>query len=84
MFLGCDFYGFNASVAALAEIWSLAFVSFDRFLAIYFPLDRRKRITKSQVSNDFLYEFITISLKKLKPLSHFCAEAHYFPFDRRI
>ena len=48
-FTGCDFYGFNASVAALAEIWSLAFVSFDRFLAIYFPLDRRKRITKSQV-----------------------------------
>ena len=60
--LGCDFYGFNASVAALAEIWSLAFVSFDRFLAIYFPLDRRKRITKSQVSNDFLYEFIIISI----------------------
>ena len=46
---GCQFYGFNASVAALAEIWSLTFVSFDRLSAIYYPLDRRKRITKSQV-----------------------------------
>ena len=47
---GCQIYGFNSSVAALAEIWSLAAVSYDRSRAIYHPLDNEKRITKKQVS----------------------------------
>ena len=47
--LGCQIYGFNASVAALAEIWSLAAVSYDRLIAINHPLQTGKRITKSRV-----------------------------------
>ena len=42
-------YGFNSTVGALAEIWSLAAVNWDRYQAIFNPLDRDKRITKSQV-----------------------------------
>ena len=38
-----------ASTAALAEIWSLAFVSIDRFVSVKYPLDRHKRIRKPQV-----------------------------------
>ena len=48
--LGCQIYGFNASVAALAEVWSLAAVSYDRLVAIHHPLQTGKRITKSRVS----------------------------------
>ena len=47
--LGCQIYGFNASVAALAEVWSLAAVALDRLQAIYHPLEAKKRITKRQV-----------------------------------
>ena len=46
---GCEIYGFNSTVGALAEIWSLAAVNWDRYQAIFNPLDRDKRITKSQV-----------------------------------
>ena len=46
---GCDVYGFNSTVGALAEIWSLVAVNWDRYQAIFNPLDRDKRITKSQV-----------------------------------
>ena len=47
--LGCNAYGFVSSVAALAEIWSLSAVSFDRLQAIYHPLDAGRRIKTSQV-----------------------------------
>ena len=50
IYVGCQIYGFNVSVAALAEIWSLAAVSYDRLIAIYHPLQTGKRITKSRVS----------------------------------
>ena len=46
---GCRASGFISTTAALAEVWSLAAVSLDRLLSIYYPLDKRKRITKSQV-----------------------------------
>ena len=46
---GCRASGFLSTTAALAEVWSLAAVSLDRLLSIYYPLDKRKRITKSQV-----------------------------------
>ena len=49
LLLGCEIYGFNSTVGALAEIWSLAAVNWDRYQAIFNPLDRDKRITKSQV-----------------------------------
>ena len=48
---GCQYYGFTSTLAALAEIWSLAAVSCDRLQAIFNPLDSQKRITKSQVSD---------------------------------
>ena len=44
--------GFLGSVAALAEIWSLAAVSFDRFKGIHYPLDNQKRTTKVQVRHN--------------------------------
>jgi len=47
--VGCRASGFLSTTAALAEVWSLAAVSLDRLLSIYYPLDKRKRITKSQV-----------------------------------
>ena len=37
-------------MAALAEVWSLAAVSYDRLVAIHHPLQTGKRITKSRVS----------------------------------
>ena len=46
---GCRASGFFSTTGALAEVWSLAAVSLDRLLSIYYPLDKRKRITKSQV-----------------------------------
>ena len=49
LLIGCEIYGFNSTVGALAEIWSLAAVNWDRYQAIFNPLDRDKRITKSQV-----------------------------------
>ena len=55
---GCQIYGFNSSVAALAEIWSLAAVSYDRSRAIYHPLDNEKRITKKQVSMTKVFEIV--------------------------
>ena len=60
----------GASVACLAEVWSLAAVACDRFRAVYYPLERGKRLTKLQVikrgfrnSNincmfDFLYQLV--------------------------
>ena len=39
----------GASVACLAEVWSLAAVACDRFRAVYYPLERGKRLTKLQV-----------------------------------
>ena len=52
--LGCQTSGFLGSVAALAEIWSLAAVSFDRFKGIHYPLDNQKRTTNTQVSFRYL------------------------------
>ena len=46
---GCYMYGFFATISALAEIWSLTAVSFDRLQAINNPLNAQKRISKSQV-----------------------------------
>ena len=46
---GCKIYGFVTSTAALAEIWSLSAVSYDRLLTILYPLNNSKRIKKSQV-----------------------------------
>ena len=44
----------GASVACLAEVWSLAAVACDRFRAVYYPLERGKRLTKLQVAkNEF-------------------------------
>ena len=40
----------GASVACLAEVWSLAAVACDRFRAVYYPLERGKRLTKLQVA----------------------------------
>ena len=42
-----------STVAALAEIWSLAAVSCDRLQAILYPLDKHKRITKLQVFYEY-------------------------------
>ena len=51
---GCYMYGFFATISALAEIWSLTAVSFDRLQAINNPLNAQKRITKSQVLTNLL------------------------------
>ena len=66
-FSGCQLYGFVSTVAALAEIWSLAAVSCDRLQAILYPLDKHKRITKLQVFYEytFVYDVIEKSLKFL-------------------
>ena len=50
LFSGCQVSGFLGSVAVLAEIWSLAAVSFDRFKGIHYPLNNLKRTTNNQVS----------------------------------
>ena len=55
-FAGCKIYGFVSSTAALAEIWSLAAISYDRLQTILYPLNNLKRIKKSQV---------TINLRKI-------------------
>ena len=54
-----------STVAALAEIWSLAAVSCDRLQAILYPLDKHKRITKLQVFYEytFVYDVIEKSMK---------------------
>ena len=44
-----------STVAALAEIWSLAAVSCDRLQAILYPLDKHKRITKLQVFYEYTF-----------------------------
>ena len=48
--IGCDIYGGLASIAALAEIWSLTLISIDRFQAIFHPLETEKRMTAVRVS----------------------------------
>ena len=52
--LGCDIYGTVASIAALAEIWSLALISIDRFQAIFHPLENEKRMNAAEVRISFL------------------------------
>ena len=47
--IGCDIYGTVASIAALAEIWSLALISIDRFQAIFHPLENEKRMNAAEV-----------------------------------
>ena len=47
--IGCDIYGTVASIAALAEIWSLALISIDRFQAIFHPLENEKRMKTAEV-----------------------------------
>ena len=56
-FSGCQVYGFVSTVAALAEIWSLAAVSCDRLQAILYPLDKHKRITKLQVFYEYTFVY---------------------------
>ena len=56
-FSGCKVYGFVSTVAALAEIWSLAAVSCDRLQAILYPLDKHKRITKLQVFYEYTFVY---------------------------
>ena len=51
--LGCQASGFLGSVAALAQIWSIAAVSYDRFKGIHYPLDSQKRMTNTQVHSGF-------------------------------
>ena len=46
---GCDAYGFWSTVGALAEIWSLAAVSRDRYNAVFYPFNDAKRMTRPQV-----------------------------------
>ena len=46
---GCQVSGFFGSVAALAQIWSIAAVSYDRFRGIHNPLSTHKRTTNAQV-----------------------------------
>ena len=53
-----------STVAALAEIWSLAAVSCDRLQAILYPLDKHKRITKLQVLYE--YSFVYHGIEKIK------------------
>ena len=60
--IGCQIYGFFASAAAFAEIWSLAAVSGDRFQAILHPLDKHKRISKSMVSSIFNQIYVNLIL----------------------
>ena len=47
--IGCKFYGFVTSIAALTEIWTLTLVSVDRCQAIFYPLETKKRMTSVQV-----------------------------------
>ena len=46
---GCQVSGFFGSVAALAQIWSIAAVSYDRCRGIHNPLSTHKRTTNAQV-----------------------------------
>ena len=46
---GCNAYGFWSTVGALAEIWSLAAVSRDRYNAVFYPFNDAKRMTRPQV-----------------------------------
>ena len=48
--VGCRLYGFFGTMASLAEIWSLSFVSLDRLRSIYYPLQNHMQIKSSQVS----------------------------------
>ena len=53
-----------STVAALAEIWSLAAVSCDRLQAILYPLDKHKRITKLQVFYEYTFVYYVIENDK--------------------
>ena len=77
-FEGCQYYGFASTLAALAEIWSLAAVSCDRLQAIFHPLDSHKRITKFQVIRQ-----IYISIEELHYLTLICYSEFYF-FNKKI
>ena len=57
-----------STVAALAEIWSLAAVSCDRLQAILYPLDKHKRITKLQVFYE--YTFVYYVMKSIAYTLH--------------
>ena len=64
-FQGCKIYGFVTSTAALAEIWSLSAVSYDRLLTILYPLNNSKRIKKTQVDMKYLIICIRNALCKV-------------------
>ena len=59
-----------STVAALAEIWSLAAVSCDRLQAILYPLDKHKRITKLQVFYEYTFVYDVIERISLKFLAY--------------
>ena len=60
-----------STVAALAEIWSLAAVSCDRLQAILYPLDKHKRITKLQVFYEYTFVYHVIErIKSMKFMAY--------------
>lgn len=65
---GCKIYGFVSSSAALAEIWSLASISFDRFLTILYPLNTQKRIKRSQANVIVIFVWTTSVIFSVFPL----------------
>ena len=52
LFIGCKIYGFWSTIGALAEIWSLAAVSWDRYNAVFYPFNEAKRIKIPKVRFD--------------------------------
>ena len=52
LFIGCKVYGFWSTIGALAEIWSLAAVSWDRYNAVFYPFNEAKRIKIPKVRFD--------------------------------
>ena len=75
---GCQVYGFVSTVAALAEIWSLAAVSCDRLQAILYPLDKHKRITKLQVFYEYTFVYYVIENDKIYEIYSIHITQSYF------
>ena len=67
-----------STVAALAEIWSLAAVSCDRLQAILYPLDKHKRITKLQVFYEYTFVYYVIENDKIYEIYSIHITQSYF------
>lgn len=77
--IGCDIYGTVASIAALAEIWSLALISIDRFQAIFHPLENEKRMKTAEVHKYLLIVWLMSIIFSVCPLlgwNRYTAEAY--------